>query len=266
MTELNPELTFTLDDAVGEVLGLLTGLDLTYDPQYDRYRVIARCLNRALRSNALEHDWSYYASTVSLGPAVEGETTLTIPNTYRPRIINDDAVRLVDEDNVVRVWAYFLPRDALHKYGHRGGSLWAAHLRSMLMFSRPFYSHEAGWDVQLPVMREPEMFDLPDIPEDPNEPMEPMPQETRDQLLDFPWPDVVTLRAAYLYAQTDPVMQPRVQTLEAQYKDIMYQMIERDDQFTDSPYLNDFMVPVMNSVRGNPGYVSHGHPHADERW
>ncbi len=53
---MNPELKLTLDEGIQEVLGLLTGLDMTYDPQYDRYRVIGRMLNRALRANALEHE------------------------------------------------------------------------------------------------------------------------------------------------------------------------------------------------------------------
>jgi hypothetical protein len=54
-----------------------------------------------------------------------------------------------------------------------------------------------------------------------------------------------------------------VQTLEAQYKDLMYQLIERDDRATDSPFQNEFTVPVQNSLEG--GSVAHRHPHADER-
>lgn len=265
MSEHNPELTFTLDEAVSEVLGLLTGLDLTYVPEYDRYRSITRCLNRALRNNALEREWSWYNDTWSVGPAVEGETTVTLDNTKRPRIINDDAVRLVDEDNVVRVWAYFLPRDALHKYGDRTEGLWVASRRLELMFSRPFYEHEAGWDIQVPVMREPEMFRLPPLPEVEGDPVVEVPAEIRDQPIDFGYPDIIIGRAAFLYAQTDPVMQPRVQTLEAQYKDLMYQVIERDDRMTDSPYLNEFFVPVQNGIGSTGEWLSHGHPHADGR-
>jgi hypothetical protein len=263
MSEINPELTFTLDDAVAEVLGGLTGLDLTYVPEYDRYRSVTRCLNRALRATALEHEWSFYNDTWSLGPVVEGVTAVDLPNTLRPRVTSDDAVRLVDEDGVIRVWAYFLPRDALHKYGDRGQGLWVAHRRLSLMFSRPFYASEVGFDIQVPVMREPTMFRLPALPEDPNDPVETVPAEIRDQPVDFSYPDLIITRAAYFYAQTDPVMQPRVQTLEAQYKDLMYQVIERDDRNTDSPYLNEFTVPIQNGL-GGTSYHS-GHPHADER-
>lgn len=251
----NPNTALTLDDAVQEVLGLLTGLDLTYDPQLDRYRTITRQLNRALRANALEHEWSYYASTQSLGPAVAGISAMTIPATVRPRVTNDDAVRLVDDLDQIRVWAYFLPRDALHKYGGREG-LWVANVRSTLLFSRQFAEYEAGWDVQLPVMREPTLFELPATGVT-------VPQAVRDQEVDFWYPDVITLRAAYYYASTDPVMQPRAQTLEAQYKDLMYQIIERDDRNTDAPYLNEFFVPVQNGLF--PDALPHTHPHADER-
>ena len=44
----NADVALTLDDAVSEVLSLLTGLDVNYDPEFDRYRTIARTLNRAL--------------------------------------------------------------------------------------------------------------------------------------------------------------------------------------------------------------------------
>jgi hypothetical protein len=264
-TSINPNVTFTLDDAVAEVLGQLTGLELTYQPELDRYRAITRALNRALRANATETEWSYYNDTFSLGAAVEGQTTALIPNTLRPRITADDAVRLVDDDDVVRVWGYFLPLHALHKYGSRGGGLWAAVRRDTLMFSRPIYPGEAGFDIQLPTMREPTMFVLPAQPEDEDDVLVEVPQEVRDQPIDFPWPDAIVTRAAFMYAQTDPIMQPRVQTLEMQYKDIMYQLIERDDRHTDSPYLNEFIVPVHNGLSSGPYASDHGHPHSDER-
>lgn len=260
---INPQVTFTLDDAVQEVLGLLTGLDLNYVPEHDRYRAITRALNRALRANATEKEWSYYNDTWSLGAAVAGQVSATIPNTLRPRVTSDDAVRLVDAEGANRVWAYFLPLDSLHKYGDRAGGLWVAVRRDQLMFSRPLYEGEAGLDIQVPVMREPAMFVLPPMPEDELTPVTPVPAEVRDQPLDFPWPDAVVARAAFFYAQTDPIMQPRVQTLEMQYKDIMYQLIERDKRHTDSPYLNDFTVPVQNGL-GGAGYHG-GHPHSDER-
>lgn len=264
MSEINPEVTFTLDDAVEEVLGLLTGLDLTYNPAYDRYRVVARMLNRALRANALEHEWSFYNSTTSLGTWVEDQTTVALANTLRPRTTGDDAVRMIDADNLVRVWAYFLPRDALHKYGDRTG-LWVAVRRTELMFSRPPTPGEVelALDIQVPVMREPAMFDLPAVPEDPNDPLVEIDPLVRTQEIDFCYPDIIVARAAYMYALTDPVMQPRAQTLEANYKDLMYQAIERDDRSTDTPYQNDFFVPVQNSIY--PESRWRPHPLADER-
>lgn len=260
----NPETLLTLDDAVAEVLGLLTGLDLQYAPELDRYGAVTRQLNRAMRAIALEKEWSWYASTETVGTAVAGQSEVWIQSTRRPRIVNDDAVRLVDENGLVKMWAYFLPRDAIHKYGYRRG-LWVAHTRDRLTFSRPFESFEDGLSVQVPVMREPRMFRLPQQPEDPNEPLVTVPDEIRNQEIDFAYPDLVILRAAFYYAQTDPVMQPRVQTLEAQYKDMMYQIMERDDRNTDSPYLNDFQLGVQNGIVPG-GQLPHGHPHADDRW
>lgn len=262
---LNPELQMTLDDAIEEVLNILTGLDLQYEPELDRYNAITRVLNRALRLNALEKEWSWYSSHTSLGLAVEGEREVYLPSSLRPRIINDDAVLLVDLDHepqhAVR-WAFFLPRDAIDTMPHRAG-LRVAVTKNLLTFSRPFSRAEDGLDIQLPVMREPEMFRLPAQPEDPEDPLIEVPDETREQLVDFSYPDVILLRAAMLYAQTDPVMQPRVPQLEAQYKDLMYQAIERDDRNTDHVDLNPFFVPVSNGVV--PHYAQHFHPHADER-
>lgn len=255
MAALNPELVTTLDDAVAEVLGALTGLDLEYDPEQDRYQAITRSLNRALRHTALEREWSWYASLLSIGTAVQGVREMFLPATARPRIIGDDSVRLVDGEDIARVWAYFLPRDAIHKYEAREG-LWVAALRGSLLFSRPFAAHEDGLDVRVPVMREPAQFRLP-----PNNAE--VPDEVRQQPVDFPYPDLVIAKATYLYAMTDPVMQPRVQTLEAQYKDLMYQIIERDERHTDSPYLNDFTVPIQSGLA--PVFQLHPHPHSDER-
>jgi hypothetical protein len=75
---------------------------------------------------------------------------------------------------------------------------------------------------------------------------------TLAQEVDFEFPDVVIARAAWLYAQTDPMMQPRVQTLQDQYKDLMYQLIERDTAFTDTPYQNEIIVPVQGDIYGDP--------------
>jgi hypothetical protein len=249
---MNVEVQQTLDEAVTEVLGLLTGLDLTYEPELDRYRAITRTLNRALRANALENEWSWYASTMSLGAAFGQE--MMLPVEQRPRIVNDDAVRLVDwVTGQPQVWAYFLPRDALHKYSDRSG-LWCAITQLSLLFSRPFTSAETELEVIIPVMREPVMFRLPVIGK-------PVSTAIRKQLIDFPYPDVVVARAAYMYAQTDPVMQPRVQTLEGGYKDLMYQLIERDTSITDTPYQNEFILPLENGLV--PAGERHRHPHSD---
>ena len=258
----NADVQLTLDDSVEEVLTLLTGLDLRYEPELDRYRAITRTLNRALRANALEHEWSYYADLEEIGQAVEGQQEVYLRSSVRPRVILADSVKLLLNGEPV-VWIPFLPREALDDHFGRGG-LRCAFTRTTLRFSRPFSSSEAGLTIVLPVMREPRMFRLPEQPEDPNLPLVPVPAATRNQLLDFDYPDVVIARAAFFYAQTDPVMQPRVQTLEAQYKDLMYQLIERDEAHTDSPLSHEFFVPVTNSVRG-VSHMYHQHPHADER-
>lgn len=249
----NPEAQQTLDDAVAEVLALLTGLDLTYEPELERYRSITRALNRALRANSLEQEWSYYTSTLELGPAVKGTRELLLSNVQRPRIVNDDAVRLVDSNGLAQVWAYFLPRDALHKYEDRTG-LWCSITQTSLLFSRPFFSWEDGLTAVLSIMREPVMFRLPPAGK-------PVSSAIRKQLIDFPYPDVIVARAAYFYAQTDPVMQPRVQTLEGGYKDLMYQLIERDTSISDTPYQNSFTLPLENGLV--PSGERHRHPHSD---
>jgi hypothetical protein len=255
----------TLEEAVEEVLGALTGMDLQYLPEMDRFQALTRALNKATRLNALEKEWSYYSGEHNVGTTVAGDRVFTMSSTVRPRMIGDDSARLVsvDEDgheHTVR-WAYYLPRDALSKYEYRTG-LWCSVVRNTLTFSRPLWESEGDLDVLIVGMREPLMFRLPK-PLVPTDPPPTVPQEILDQEIDFSYPDVITMRAAYLYAQTDPVMQPRVQTLEAQYKDLMYQCIERDDRNTDSPYLNEFFVPVQAGIHSSPSF--HGHPHADER-
>ena len=250
---MNPETHMTLDSAVGEVLGMLTGMDLEYVPEMDRYRAITRQLNRALRANALENEWGYYASILVIGSASEGEWEVLLPVNQRPRIVNDDAVRLVTESGRPVRWAYFLPRDALHKYANRRG-LWCSLTSRSLQFSRPFTDAEDGLEIHVPVMREPVMFRLP-------EKTKTVPNSIRRQLIDFPYPDVVIARAAWFYAQTDPVMQPRAQTLEEAYKTLMYQLIERDTSHSDTPYLNSFTLPVENGLVQQD--TLHLHPHSD---
>ena len=255
----NRDVQMTLEQAVGEVLNSLTGLDLHYQADADRFQSITKTLNRALRAVALEREWSYYSSTEEIGVAHLGVQTVEIGVSQRLRIINDDAVRLVDSDGQTRVWAYILPRDAIHKYGDRNG-LWCAVTRSTITFSRPFSEGESGLRVIVPVMREPVMFRLPRGSSAAS-------SRVLNQLVDFDYPDLIVAKAAQLVASSDPVMQPRVQTLEAQYKDIMYQLIERDERMTDSPFSNTFNVPIIGSLHGSHsgGSMTHLHPHSDER-
>lgn len=260
----NPEVQLTLDDAVEEVLGLLTGMELRYAPELDRYRSITRQLNRALRSIALEREWAYYSDLEEVGVVHAGDQDIHLRAAVRPRIIGDDAVRLCREDGVPLVWAYFLPRDAIEKYPARRG-LWVSVTRQALHFSRPFQLQEEGLRIQVPVMREPRMFRLPEQPEDENGELVPVPNSIRNQLVDFDYPDLVVAKAAFFYAQTDPVMQPRVQTLEEQYKDIFYALNERDERNTDSPYMNEWSVPIQSDINGT-SFSDRHHPHADDRF
>lgn len=259
----NYEVAMTLDQCVSEVMNMLHGLDLQYQPELDRYRSVTLFINRALRANALEREWSYYSSTQKLGQATEGMQSIDIPGSMRPRIIGGDAVRLRDENDVVRTWAYFLPRDELEKYPGRSG-LWVAITRQTIKFSRPISSFEAGWTIEVPVMREPIMFRLPEDPTDDEGDLVTVPDSIRDQLIDFHYPDVVLLRAAWLFAQTDPVMQPRAQTLEGMWKDQFYQLNERDDRNTDHPYMNEWTVPIQSDIFDVSNW-DQLHPHADER-
>ena len=244
----NQEVELTLDDAVAEVLGLLTGLDLTYEAELDRYRAITRQLNRAMRHNALENEWSYYSTTLDLGTVSAGQREVLMPSNSRARIIGDDSIRLVDPEGRVVRFIYFLPRDALPKYERRIG-LWAAVVRQTIWLSREITETEAdaGLSVVVPVMREPKMFRLP-------EQGKKVPSSVRKQPVDFPYPDVVIARAAWYYAQTDPVMQPRAQTLEEGYKDLMYQLIERDVANTDTPYQNTFTLPIQSGLVDESAY------------
>lgn len=259
----NIEVAMTLDECVGEVLTTLDGQSLRYQPELDTYRTVTTYLNQALRANAREREWSYYADTLELGTAIEGVQTLDIPGSLRPRIIGDDAVRLVNPDGETVIWAYFLPRDAIEKYPARRG-LWVSITRTTLKFSRPFLNVEAGLKIVLPVMREPRMFNLPYQPEDDAGALIPVADAIRNQYLDFDNPDVVLRLAAYYYSMSDPVYQPRAQTLEQLWKDTYYQLNERDDRNTDSPYLNEWALPIQSDINGY-GFQDMHHPHADDR-
>lgn len=305
-------LRVTLDGAVGEVLNHLTGLDLHYVAELDRYRSVTRFLNRSLRLTATERDWSHYASIEELGTVHRGQTSLYLRPGRRPRLITDDSVRLVDADGRIHTWAFWLPRESLHKYQNRAG-LWVASIRNEVQFSRPISQSEEGLRAMAPVMREPVEFKIPetlesvediqnppdDLPsgadlvqlrnfhnpdiveewvfvpglppyqhEDPEGALKQLkltPHQIRNQVLDFPFPDLVILRAAAMYAASDPVMQPRVQSLEAAAKDLFYSLSERDTNHTDEPYRNDWAVPIQSSLNGGMFPSTHNHPHSDER-
>jgi hypothetical protein len=248
MSTINPEVSMTLESAVLEVLHVLTGQTLQYDPEQDRFRAVASSINRALRSNALENNWSFYTLDLEVDLTGRvGDTEFTIDTQYRFRVISDDAVRILNEDREPVAWAYFLPRDALHKYANRGG-LWCSVTRNVLTLNRPLPDAADPMTMVIPAMREPVPFD---IPADPTVAIDP---GTLAQELDFDFPDVIIARAAWLYAQTDPMMQPRVQTLEDQYKNLMYQLIERDTSFTDTPDQNEIIVPVQGDIYGESLY------------
>lgn len=259
----NTEVQMTLDECVEEVLGQLIGLELRYVPNMDRYRVVTRCLNRALRQNATEREWSYYSSHEEVGVAYAGVQDVELRSSVRPRIIGDDSVRLVDANGRAVVWASFLPRESIGKYGSRRG-LWVSSTRTSLHFSRPFFQGEQGLRIEVPVMREPKMFRLPEAPEDDQGTIPEVPDEVRNQLLDFDYPDLIIARAMYYYASTDPVMQPRAQTLQEEYKQLFYSLNERDDRNTDPPVMNDFNVPIQGDIFGTSSWPSHNQL-ADER-
>lgn len=259
----NPELAVNLDEAVAEVLNKLTGMMVRYRSEEDRYGVVATQINAALRLVATEADWSCYASKEEVGIVQAGDRIVPLRAGIRPRIMIDDSVSLCREDDYPVVWAAFLPREAINKVPDRT-QLWVAHTQSTLEFSRPFRSGEAGLRIMVPVMREPVMFRIPPRPLDPNDPVPPVPLAVREQNLDFAWPDLVLAKAAYLYAQTNPTMQPRVQTLEAQYTDLMYALKERDSRNTDAPFMNPYFVPVENDIFG--GSSESHRPYGERRW
>lgn len=258
---MNPETTMTLEEAVSEVFVRLTGLTLDRDPNYDRWKTAVSHLNRALRENAMDHEWSCYVTTENVGKLQPGQRTIRLRSSVRPKMIDDDAVQLHDEHGHAVAWAYFLPRDSLHKYAHRRG-LWASVVGRDVHLSRPLQGGELELDVVVPVIREPRQFRLPKKHVGHSAPI---PQSILRQQVDFSNVDVIIARAAWTMAQFDPVMQPRVQTLEEQYKTNMYALVERDTRATDTPYQNEFFVPVQGGL--TPSYGGfHGHPHADERY
>ena len=253
---VNNNVALSLDDAVAEVNAILTGLDLQYTPQSDRYIVLARTINRALRLTALENEWSYYSDREEVGTVRTGDQEFELVGSLRTRLMNDDAVTLCDDYGQARLWAYFLPRESLSKYATTP-ELRVAVTRQTIRFSRPLNASLQGLHVMVPVMREPRQFALPALGQ-------PITEDQRQQKLDFDYPDLITARAAYIYAQTDPITQPRAMVLEDQWKNIMYALSERDTRHTDLPYLNDIVLPLEGLA--GPASGGHGHPHSEYRW
>lgn len=256
----NAELSMTLEDAVAEVLTLLIGSDVRFMPEMDRFQTITRFLNMGMRSAALDHEWKYFYSHATVGHAHEGTQALLLRSSLRPRMMDDDAVVLVKPgtSDIVK-WAYFQNATALHKYRHMDG-LWCSVHNRVLQFSRPFTKSEEGLEIQMPSMREPVMFRLPEQPTDPAEEVVTVPRDVLEQQIDFDYPDYIIRKAAWLYAQTDPVLQPRVQTLEAQWKDLMYALTERDTRSTDTPYQNPWNIGIDGGIYSSG--PSSTHPHA----
>lgn len=261
---MNSELEMTLEEAVAEFYGSLIGQDLQFIPERDKFQIAVRMLNKALRAIAREHEWAYYASTRNLGNPVAGERSIALPSSLRPRIINDDAVRLVNPTtgNAIR-WAYFQPREAIHKYP-ADSQLYAAVMATSLQFSRPFYESEEVLEIHVPVMREPEMFRLPEQPTDPEEPLVTVPQEILDQPVDFDHPDLVVAKAIFFYAQTHPILQPRVMQLEDDFKTILYALQERNDRHTAAPFVNNWDMGIYGSIADGHSY--HQSPHTKGQW
>ena len=103
------------------------------------------------------------------------------------------------------------------------------------------------------------MFRLPDQPDTGTDTV-PVDPEIREQNVDFDYPDLVIRKAAYFYAQTNPLWQPRVQTLEANYKDLLYALQERDTRHTDTPYQNEWTLNIGSDIHSGPPYT--GRPSA----
>jgi hypothetical protein len=193
-----------------------------------------------------------------------GDWTLELTDdaSKRVRQTSDDAVRMVDSEGEPLAWAYFIPRDALHKQRHQPG-WWVSVVRNTLQFSAPLPYVEDQYWIKVPVMREPYRFVIPASPADSGDPLPEFDPDERAKAVDFHYPDIIVARAAYMYSLTDPVIQPRAQTLQAEYKDLMYQAIERDDRYTDSPLQNNFIVPVQNGIYGESSFSLN--PVADRR-
>lgn len=244
----------SLQEAVAEVHNILTGLDLEYDDRYEIFHATVRQINRSLRQVALLEDWGWYSELVLSGVTHEGQTVIELDALYRPRINQGDCVQLVDPNTgLTWHWAYYLPRDSLSRHTHRS-ELRVAFVRNTLMFSRPIQRFESGYEILVPAMREPQQTTIPESGKQ-------LSDAELNRPIDFEFPDLVVAHAAWQISLSNPVYQPRAQTLEAAYDDVRYALSERDSNHSDSPLRNDFTPSY-----GDPYLrVPHRHPHSDRR-
>lgn len=245
--------TMSLRDAVNEVHNVLTGLDLSYDERYDIFHATVRQINRSLRKVALEDEWAWYTEDVDAGTSTEGQTTVELDSAYRPRVQQDDAVRLVNADGLPVKWAYYLPRDSLNKTTYRP-ELRVAFTRNQITFNRPLLKAEAGLQIVVPAMREPRQTRIPDSGIR-------LTDADLNRALDCEYPDLIVSHAAWQISMSNPVYQPRAQTLEGEFSDLKYALTERNTNHSDSPMRNSF-VPSYGDPYLNP---THAHPHSDRR-
>lgn len=245
----------TLSETVDEVVNTLYGLSTRFEPDTDSWHGMALTLRRALKVVATERDWIYYHDTVQVGTVEPDCSVIVVPSRYRVRKTGDDAIRLLDSRGRPVVWAYIIPDDALHKYRALSG-LWCSVVRQEIRFSRPFYKAEKGLRVIAPVMREPYLW--PKLVSG-----QALPQDEMDRDIDFHRADMVVMKAAYLYAQTDPLLQPRVPQLEQDYRAVFYQVQEQDTNVTMGAMVNDFQLPIEGDYRFVSGHGYGLHPHSD---
>lgn len=242
-----------LSEAVNEIHNILTGLDLQYEDRMDVFHATVRQVNRSLRQVALEDEWAWYVEEVDAGTSAEGMTEVELHSSYRPRVQQDDSVRLVNSDGITLYWAYYLPRDSLNKQMYRP-ELRVAFTKNVITFSRPLQRFESGLSIIVPAMREPKQTRIPESGQR---------LSTADlaRAIDAEYPDLIVAHAAWKMAMSNPVYQPRSQTLEEEFNDLKYALTERNTNHSDSPMRNTF-VPSY----GDPYLaIPHGHPHSDRR-
>ena len=243
----------SLQESVNEIHNILTGLDLTYEDRYDIFHATVRQVNRSLRQVALEDEWAWYVEEVDAGTTTVDMTEVELNSAYRPRVQQDDAVRLVNANGITVSWAYYLPRDSLNKQMHRP-ELRVAFTKNVIKFSRPLQLFESGLSIIVPAMREPKQTRLPEAG------ARLTPAEL-SRAIDAEYPDLIVAHAAWKMAMSNPLYQPRAQTLEEEFNDLKYALTERNTNHSDSPMRNNFVPSYGDPYLATP----HVHPHSDRR-